>query len=64
MTQEADMTTTAHMGKAFRSRAAGRRPATSGSWKSLGRRPALRLWTILHAQALLNATEAVRYGPR
>lgn len=59
------MTTTAHIGKTARMRAAESRAGATGSRKNLGRRLGLRLWTILHAQALLNGTaEAERYGPR
>ena len=59
------MATTAHLRKTVRMRAAGRPAATTGNGKNLGRRLGLRLWTILHAQALLNgAAEAERYGPR
>jgi hypothetical protein len=58
------MMTTTQTPKASRIRAAEGLAAVPGSGKRLGRRPGLRLWTILHAQALLNGTSAVRYGPR
>jgi hypothetical protein len=65
MTQETDMTTMAHIGKTVRVPEAESRAGATSSRKNLGRRLGLRLWTILHAQALLNGTaEAERYGPR
>jgi hypothetical protein len=65
MTQEADMTTTAHTGKTVQIRAAGSRAGAPGSRKKPGRRLGVRLWAILHAQALLNGTgQAERYTPR
>ena len=65
MTQEADMITTAHTGKPARIRAAESRAGATGAGKNLGRRLGLRLWTLLHAQALLNGTaQPERYPPR
>ena len=59
------MMATTQIRKAPRIRAAEGRAGASGSRKSLGRRLGLRLWTLLHAQALLNGnSEAERYGPR
>jgi hypothetical protein len=59
------MMATTQIRKAPRSRAAEERAGASGNGKNLGRRLGLRLWTLLHAQALLNGnTEAERYGPR
>ena len=59
------MTTTTHTGKTVRMPTAESRAGATGSGKNLGRRLGLRLWTILHAQALLNGTtEAQRYPPR
>jgi hypothetical protein len=59
------MMATTQIRKAPRIRAAEGRAGESRSGKNLGRRLGLRLWTILHAQALLNGnTEAERYGPR
>jgi hypothetical protein len=59
------MMATTQIRKAPRTRAVERRAGGSGSRKNLGRRLGLRLWTLLHAQALLNGnSEAERYGPR
>ena len=59
------MTITAHPGKTLEIRGADGRAEMPDSRKSLGRRLGLRLWTLVHAQALLNGTaDSVRYGPR
>jgi hypothetical protein len=61
------MMTTAQTGRATRIPAADGRAAMTDSRNSrmsLGHRLGLRLWTLLHAQALINGGgNAVRYGP-
>jgi hypothetical protein len=59
------MMATTQIRKAPRIRAAESRAGASGNGKNLGRRLGLRLWTLLHAQALLNGkVQPERYPPR
>jgi hypothetical protein len=61
MTQEADMTATTQIRMASRIRVAGWRGSRASKGSGDPRRQAwLRLWTLLHAQGLINGTAGSR----
>jgi hypothetical protein len=61
MTQEADMMATAQIWRTPRVRAVARRGSkTSNGSAGYGRRAWLRLWTLVHAQGLINGAASSR----